>query len=87
VLLNTAAQEEVPDHLLGRVLGLISFTHRGAHATGLILVSPLFAFVAARAVFGAAAIVVPLIGLGALALATRRGGAARAHATGQSLRS
>jgi predicted MFS family arabinose efflux permease len=87
VLLNSAAQEEVPDHLLGRVLGLISFTHRGAHATGLILVSPLFAFVAARAVFGAAAVVVPLVGLSALLLATRRGGAARARATDRSPRS
>ncbi|MDX6475710.1 MAG: transporter, family, macrolide efflux protein [Gaiellaceae bacterium] len=66
VLLNSAAQEDVPDNLLGRVLGVISLTHRGAHATGLILISPLFAFVAARAVFGAAAIAVPLIGLTAL---------------------
>jgi hypothetical protein len=87
VLLNSAAQEEVPDHLLGRVLGLISFTHRGAHATGLLLISPLFAFVAARAVFGAAAIVVPLVGLTALVLATRRAGAARARATDRSRRS
>jgi MFS transporter, DHA3 family, macrolide efflux protein len=87
VLLNSAAQEEVPDHLLGRVLGLISFTHRGAHATGLLLVSPLFAFVAARAVFGAAAVVVPLVGLIAVFAATRRGGAARARATGRSRRS
>ncbi|MGZ4393011.1 MAG: MFS transporter, partial [Gaiellaceae bacterium] len=30
VLLNSAVQEEVPDRLLGRVLGLVSFTHRGA---------------------------------------------------------
>jgi MFS transporter, DHA3 family, macrolide efflux protein len=87
VLLNSAAQEEVPDNLLGRVLGVISLTHRGAHATGLILVSPLFAFVAARAVFGAAAIAVPLVGLGALVLATRRGVAAPARVTGQSPRS
>lgn len=87
VLLNSAAQEEVPDHLLGRVLGLISFTHRGAHATGLILVSPLFAFVAARAVFGAAAVVVPLVGLIALFAATRRAGAARARATDRTRRS
>jgi MFS transporter, DHA3 family, macrolide efflux protein len=69
VLLNSAAQEEVPDSLLGRVVGLISLTHRGAHATGLLLVSPLFAVIAARAVFGAAAIAVPLVGLGGLALA------------------
>jgi MFS transporter, DHA3 family, macrolide efflux protein len=81
VLLNSAAQEEVPDNLLGRVVGVISLTHRGAHATGLLLVSPLFAFVAARAVFGAAAIAVPIVGLTALALATRRAGAARARAT------
>lgn len=87
VLLNSAAQEEVPDHLLGRVLGLISFTHRGAHATGLILISPLFAFVAARAVFGAAAVVVPLVGLVALFVATPRAGAARARATDRSRRS
>jgi len=87
VLVNSAAQEEVPDSVLGRVLGVISLTHRGAHASGLILVSPLFAFVAARAVFGAAALAVPLVGLGALALATRRAAAAPARATGRSLRS
>lgn len=87
VLLNSAAQEEVPDHLLGRVLGLISLAHRGAHATGLILVAPLFAFVAARTVFGAAAVVVPLVGFVALLAATRRAGAAPARATGRTLRS
>ena len=76
VLINSAAQEEVPDSLLGRVIGVISLTHRGAHATGLMFVSPLFAFVAARAVFGASAIAVPLVGLtaavAARAAATRR---------------
>jgi MFS family permease len=71
VLLTSAAQEEVPDSLLGRVLGVISLTHRGAHATGLLLVSPLFAVVAARAVFGAAALAVPLVGLTALATGAR----------------
>lgn len=76
VLINSAAQEEVPNSVLGRVLGLISLTHRGAHATGLMFVSPLFAFVAARAVFGASAIAVPLVGLtaavAARAAVTRR---------------
>jgi MFS family permease len=81
VLLNSAAQEEVPDSLLGRVVGVVSLTHRGAHATALMLVSPLFAFVAARAVFGAAALAVPLVGLIALAVA------ARADATRRSRRS
>jgi hypothetical protein len=70
VLLNSAAQEDVPDSLLGRVLGVISLTHRGAHATALLFVSPLFAFAAARVVFGAAAIAVPLVGLFALACAS-----------------
>jgi hypothetical protein len=83
VLLNSAAQEEIPDRLLGRVLGLISLTHRGAHATGLILISPLFVFVAPRAAFGASAIAVPLVGLVALATA----GAARGRATHRSRRS
>jgi MFS family permease len=71
MLLTSAAQEEVPDSLLGRVLGLISLTHRGAHATGLLLVSPLFAFVAPRAVFAAAALALPLIGLAGVAFSTQ----------------
>ena len=44
VLLTSAAQEEIPDAVLGRVLGVISFVHRGSHATGLLLVAPLFAW-------------------------------------------
>ena len=87
VLLNSAAQEEVPDGVLGRVLGVISLTHRGAHATGLLFVSPLFAFVAARAVFGASAIAVPLVGLAALAFASRRGAEAPALVSGRTPRS
>lgn len=75
VLVNSAAQEEVPDGVLGRVLGVVSLTHRGAHATGLMLVSPLFAFVAARIVFGASAIAVPIVGL--IALVVARAGATR----------
>ena len=63
VLLNSAAQEEVPDSLLGRVVGLISLAHRGAHATGLLLVAPLFAFVAPRAVFAGAAVVIAAVGV------------------------
>ena len=81
VLLNSAAQEDVPDAILGRVLGVISLTHRGAHASGLLVVAPLFAVVSAPAVFGASAIIVPLIGLSALAVATR------AHASRRSRRS
>ena len=71
VLLNSAAQEEIPDEVLGRVLGLISFVHRGAHATGLLFVAPIFAIAAARPIFGAAAVAVPLVGLWGAALAVR----------------
>jgi MFS family permease len=68
VLVNSAAQEEVPDRLLGRVMGLIALTHRGAHATGLLFVSPLFAILAPRTVFAGAALALPLVGIaGALA--------------------
>jgi hypothetical protein len=75
VLLVSAAQEEVPDTLLGRVIGLISLVHRGAHATGLMLVAPLFAVLAPQSVFAAAAIAIPLVGLAGAAAAlaaTRR---------------
>jgi hypothetical protein len=59
------------------VLGVISLTHRGAHATGLLLVSPLFAVLGARAIFGASAVAVPVIGLVALAAAIRFEGRSR----------
>ena len=71
VLLNSAAQEEVPDEVLGRVLGVISFVHRGSHATGLLLVSPLFAVAAARPLFAVAGVLVALVGLAGAAVAGR----------------
>jgi len=76
VLVNAAAQEEVPDRVLGRVSGLISLTHRGAHATGLLFVAPWFAIVAPPTVFAAAALALPLVGLAGIALS--RAVAARA---------
>ena len=81
VLVNSAAQEEVPDRLLGRVTGLVSLVHRGAHATGLLFVAPLFAFTAPEAVFAAAAAAIPLVGVAGLVV-SRRAAAARAPATG-----
>ena len=89
VLLNSAAQEEVPDHVLGRVLGVISFVHRGAHATGLLFVAPLFAVVEPEIVFAGAALTVPLVAAAcaAWALSSRRAVAAPAPATGRSARS
>ena len=78
ILLYSAAQEEIPDALLGRVVGLISLVHRGAHATGLLVMGPLFAVAATRTVFWAAALSLPLVGLLSLAVAS----AARARAPG-----
>ena len=86
VLINSAAQEEVPDRFLGRVMGLVSLVHRGAHATGLLLVSPLFAFVAAPEVFAAAAIAIPLTGMAGLVVSARAA-EARAPATSRTRRS
>jgi MFS transporter, DHA3 family, macrolide efflux protein len=77
ILLYSAAQEEIPDALLGRVVGLISLVHRGAHATGLLLMGPLFAIAATRTVFWAAAVSLPLVGLLSLAVAGAAPGRAR----------
>ena len=71
VLTMSAAQSEIPDSHLGRVTGLISLVHRGAHATGLLLVSPLFAVAATRSVFVAAAFAIPLVSLSAAVVAAR----------------
>ena len=78
VLANSAAQEQIPDHLLGRVMGLVSLVHRGAHATGILFVAPLVAVVDARLVFAAAALAIPLAAFAGLAVATRRAAVARA---------
>ena len=71
VLLNAAAQEALPDRVLGRVMGLISLVHRGSHATGLLLVTPLFAVAAPRSVFAVSAFAIPLTALAGAALAAR----------------
>jgi hypothetical protein len=71
VLLSSAAQEEIPDARLGRVLGVISFVNRGSHAMGLLLVAPLFAVAPARPLFAAAGAAVALVGLGGALAASR----------------
>jgi hypothetical protein len=85
VLLTAAAQEDVPDAVLGRVMGLITLVHRGAHATGLIFVAPLFVVVEPQAVFAGAAIALTALGVGGAL--TARAAAAPARATGRSRRS
>jgi predicted MFS family arabinose efflux permease len=86
VLINSAAQEQVPDRLLGRVTGLIALVHRGAHATGLLFVAPLFAVTAPEEVFAVAAVAIPLTGLAGLVVSARAA-EARAPATSRSPRS
>jgi MFS family permease len=85
VLVNSAAQEQIPDRTLGRVMGLVSLVHRGAHATGLLVIAPLFLFLSPRAVFAGAAIAIPLVGLAGAV--TVRVVEARADATARSPRS
>jgi MFS family permease len=62
-LLRSAAQERIADDVLGRVMGVIELVYRGAHATGLMLVSPLFVVVAPRAMFAASAVAIPIFGI------------------------
>jgi MFS family permease len=71
ILLRSAAQEQIADDVLGRVMGVIALVYRGAHATGLLLVSPLFVIVAPRAMFAAGAIAIPLFGIVGALLARR----------------
>jgi MFS family permease len=63
ILLRSAAQEQIADDVLGRVMGVISLVYRGAHATGLMFISPLFVVVAPRAMFAASAVAIPLFGI------------------------
>ncbi|HEY6421265.1 MAG TPA: MFS transporter [Candidatus Binataceae bacterium] len=69
ILLTSAAQEQIADDVLGRVMGVISLVYRGAHATGLLLISPLFAIFAPATMFAGAAVAIPLIGLSGATLA------------------
>jgi MFS transporter, DHA3 family, tetracycline resistance protein len=66
ILLTSAAQERIADDVLGRVMGLIALVYRGAHATGLMLISPLFAIFSPAAIFAAAAVAIPIVALAGL---------------------
>jgi hypothetical protein len=63
ILLTSAAQEQIAADVLGRVMGVISLVHRGAHATGLLMISPLFAVFAPRAIFAGAAFAISAAGI------------------------
>ena len=79
VLLNSTAQEQVPERRLGRVLGVIGLTHRGAHATALLFVAPLFVVASAPDVFGGIAVAAPVAALIGLAAAARALGSRRSR--------
>jgi len=75
ILTTAAAQEQIADDFLGRVMGVVTLVYRGAHATGLMFISPLFAVFAPRAIFAGAAFAIPLLGIGgaiSAALAEKR---------------
>jgi hypothetical protein len=44
-------------------MGVIELVYRGAHATGLMLVSPPFVVFAPRAMFAASALAIPIFGI------------------------
>ncbi len=50
---------------------IVAYALGGAHATGLLLMSPVFAVAAARSVFAGAALAIPLVGLLCFAYAAR----------------
>ncbi|HWE82100.1 MAG TPA: MFS transporter [Gaiellaceae bacterium] len=71
VLLTSAAQEKIDDAVLGRVIGVISFVHRGSHATGLLFVAPIFAIAAARPIFAVSAFALVGVALTGMFVAAR----------------
>jgi MFS transporter, DHA3 family, tetracycline resistance protein len=81
VLVTTAAQQSVPDELLGRVMGIVFLANVGAKPVGLLLVAPLYTLVGVRTMFVAGGIVAALAGtaaMSAVVAATRTARAARA---------
>jgi hypothetical protein len=55
-------------------MSVVSLAHRGAHATGLMLISPMFVLFRPAAMFAAAAHAIPLVGAacGLIAAAAER---------------
>jgi MFS family permease len=81
VLVTTAAQESVPDALLGRVMGIVFLANTGAKPLGLLLIAPLYAVVGIRTMFivgGVAAAVAGTCAMGAVLAATRAAHSGRA---------
>ena len=62
VLVSAAAQQSVPDELLGRVMGIVFLATVGAKPVGLLLIGPLYLLVGAPAMFVAGGIVCAVAG-------------------------
>jgi hypothetical protein len=83
VLMTTGTQESVEEGALGRAMGIVFLGSFGAKPVGLLLIAPLYAFVAPSVMFllGGAAVFVSALAAAALVdLATRRYRAAAAAA-------
>ena len=66
LLVTTAAQESVPDELLGRVMGIIFLANTGAKPAGLLLIAPLYAVFGVREIFVAGGIIVAAAALASM---------------------
>jgi hypothetical protein len=74
VLLAAAAQESVPERMLGRVLGVVYLANVGAKPLGLLALGPLYAVFSAETVFavgGFAALTLSLVAAASVSRATR----------------
>jgi MFS family permease len=80
ILVTTAAQESVPDELLGRVMGIILLANVGAKPFGLLLIAPLYAVFDVRTMFVVGGIVAAFAGAAATLAVVTATGAARAAA-------
>lgn len=71
LLLVSAAQEQAPPALLGRVMGLVSLVDRGSRAFGLLLIAPLYGCLPERPLLAATGVLLGLLALTGALLARR----------------
>jgi hypothetical protein len=82
VLVTTAAQQSVPDDVLGRVMGIIFLATAGAKPVGLLLIGPLYTVVGVPAMFVAGGIVCASAAIASVLAVVSATRAAVAAATG-----
>ena len=81
VLVSTATQESVEEHLLGRAMGVVFLGHVGAKPVGLVLIAPLYFLFDPKLLFLAGGVVVcacSLVAASSVTAATKRALAATA---------